>query len=623
MAALLRFVSLLGALIALAAVPLAQGRGAQSQRPTFRADVELIRVDVVVTDAGGQQVRGLTAGDFQILDAGVPREVAAFSEISHDTAERPPMSSIRRDVADNATAASDRLIVLVLDDLHFTGKTDQVKDMARRVVTDLGPHASLALVTTSGTFGVEPTEDRARLLEEIDAFIDKFTPEGRRVGGRIGWQPLIGSPRSPPDLGLFFANMTQFRVLEDVAKRVHPGDGRRKAFIWISGGTSGGSSSSASHSSGWYANAQGGALHGLRRAGVATYGIHTGDFSPAALNEITKDTGGFVIRADRFDEDARRLLADLDHYYLLGFHPEAAKKSDYRPIEVRVLRPGLSVRHRQGYVAGAEPPRPKNRDPLARLAEGVLPVGDLPLRMTAAAVPPAGRRRAQMAIAMEVLSDRAPLVDEDGRMRDVLTWSVWAVDLKRKKTVKSVSRKATLELEDTPESARAAGPVRYQVQTRLELSPGRYQLRASASSERLGRGGSVFLETSVPEYRRDAVELGGILLARTGDPGVPRVGDAWAAPLPQPTLEREFLATDTLRVICHVFAPARAAGRLTVALVDAAGTLVRTLDDRPVGEASRSVDLLLPLATLSGRYEVRVEVDGVAPVRRQVAFTVR
>jgi hypothetical protein len=358
---------------------------------------------------------------------------------------------------------------------------------------------------------------------------------------------------------------------------------------------------------------------------VATYGIHTGDFSPAALNEITRDTGGFVIRADRFDEDARRLLADLDHYYLLGFHPDGAKDRDYRPLEVRVLRPGLSVRHRQGYVSGLEAPSPKNRDPLARLAEGVLPASDLPLRMTAAAVPPSGRQRAQMAIALEVLSERAPIVDDDGRMRDVVTYSVWAVDLKKKKATKHVSRKVTLVLEDTPESARVAGPVRYQVQTRLELPPGRYQLRASASSERLERGGSVFLETEMPEHRRDAIGLGGILLARAGDPGVARVGDPWPAPMPpvQPVLDREFAPADTLRVICELFAPARARGRVTVALFDEDGDLVRTLSERDLPDGSSRIDLPLPLAALSGRYSLRVAVDGDAPIRREVAFAVR
>ena len=606
---------------ALAASPVGQGVGGRSQRPTFRADVNLVRVDVIVTDASGQPVRGLTDRDFEIVDGGAARPIAAFSEISHDEAPRAPISSVLRDVADNASANSDRLIILVLDDLHFSGKTDHVKEMTRQVVTRIGPEASLALVTTSGTFGVEPTEDRARLLEEIDAFIDKFTP-GRRVRGRVIHQPHLGSLRSPTDLAWFFANMTQYKVLEDVATRIRADDGRRKAFIWISGGNDGDAGNAGGLPAGWYQSSQAKALHSLRRSGVVTYGVATGDFGARPLEEISAETGGFVLRSDRFDEDVSRLLADLDHYYLLGFHPDTVKAGDYRRLEVRVLRPGLTLRHRRGYVAGPAATARRNRDPLAQLSEGVLPATNLPLRLAAVAMPPAVRQRPQMAIALEVLSERAPLVDADGRMRDTLTYSVWAVDLRKKKATKHAARKVTLVLEDTLESARTAGPVRYQVQTRLELPPGRYQLRASATSDRLRTGGSVFLETTMPDYGRDAVELGGILIAYADGPRVPRVGDPWPSTLSlvQPTLDREFAPTDTLRVVCDLSAPATAVGRITTTLFDADGRLVRTIDQRDLSAQTPRIDLMLPLTDLQGRYILRVEVHGV---RRQVAFSVQ
>jgi hypothetical protein len=81
-------------LFALTARPAGQGGGGQSQRPTFRADVNLVRVDVIVTDIDGRQVRGLTAQDFEILDGGTVRTVSAFSEVTHDAALPPPISSV-------------------------------------------------------------------------------------------------------------------------------------------------------------------------------------------------------------------------------------------------------------------------------------------------------------------------------------------------------------------------------------------------------------------------------------------------------------------------------------------------------------------------------------------------
>lgn len=161
------------------------------QRPTFRAGIDLVQIDVVVADADGRPVRGLTKDDFQIVDRGRFQRIAAFDEISHERPAPPLLpATLTLDVADNSTARSDRLIVLVLDDLHFQGKTAAVTEMARRVVEELGPKASLALVTMSGTFGIEPTEDRALILAELARFIDKYDPEGRRLDPRVHPPPV-------------------------------------------------------------------------------------------------------------------------------------------------------------------------------------------------------------------------------------------------------------------------------------------------------------------------------------------------------------------------------------------------------------------------------------------------
>jgi hypothetical protein len=45
----------------------------------FRSGTELVEVDVVVLDAAGRLVRGLTAADFELYDEGKPQEVSTFS----------------------------------------------------------------------------------------------------------------------------------------------------------------------------------------------------------------------------------------------------------------------------------------------------------------------------------------------------------------------------------------------------------------------------------------------------------------------------------------------------------------------------------------------------------------
>jgi Ca-activated chloride channel family protein len=59
---------------------------AQSQEPVFRADVNLQSIAVQVTDKQGHDVRGLSAGDFIVLEDGRPQKIAFFG------AEHQPIS---------------------------------------------------------------------------------------------------------------------------------------------------------------------------------------------------------------------------------------------------------------------------------------------------------------------------------------------------------------------------------------------------------------------------------------------------------------------------------------------------------------------------------------------------
>src|SRR5207247_10920535 len=49
------------------------------QQPTFKAQVEYVEVDALVSDANGNFVRGLTKDDFQILEDGKAQTVSTFS----------------------------------------------------------------------------------------------------------------------------------------------------------------------------------------------------------------------------------------------------------------------------------------------------------------------------------------------------------------------------------------------------------------------------------------------------------------------------------------------------------------------------------------------------------------
>jgi ABC-type Mn2+/Zn2+ transport system ATPase subunit len=55
---------------------------------------------------------------------------------------QPP--AVKKDVGNNQTAQSSRLVVMVVDDLHiYKERTDRAKEIARQVLAHLGPESSM------------------------------------------------------------------------------------------------------------------------------------------------------------------------------------------------------------------------------------------------------------------------------------------------------------------------------------------------------------------------------------------------------------------------------------------------------------------------------------------------
>ena len=71
------------------------------------------------------------------------------------------------------------------------------------------------------------------------------------------------------------------------------------------------------------------------------------------VNSLAVDTGGLMIRNENnIGRALDEIATDSGTYYVLGYQPaNASFDGKYRKIEIRVKRPGLKVRARQGYLA--------------------------------------------------------------------------------------------------------------------------------------------------------------------------------------------------------------------------------------------------------------------------------
>jgi len=734
-------VALLAGIVCAGAGASAWQRQAQPQLPVFRSNTELVEIDVVVVDKDGNRVHGLTREDFVLRDRRRPQAIETFVAIQRDverTVEAPrPPATARIDVASNATAKAGRLVVLVLDDLHvWRGRTDTVKDIARKIVTELGPESSMALIQTGGEYSTEVTGDRTRLLAAIAHF--KGRRPVRRPLEACDPEPIRRDPENPDafdpgcDIQDVNANRGLYRSLEDAAKILGGSDRRRKAFILVSehiakdiSGLFGGGQQipqGLPDSGGYYAGGTIGPpppvpahdyalldmMNQMRRGNVVTYAIDPrGEVTPQemlqeclpgkvgrmpgelgigpdpcegaesalpqawsgwvrqaqrGLEIVAEETGGFaIVNTDDFTGGIARIISDIDNYYLLGFYTSDIETKGYRPVDVEVRgRPDLTLRHRQGYEIrrGEESAAEAKRDPLHRLVDSALPASGLPLRMLAIPMPGEGNR-SRVAVSLEFTVPRALLAGAaDDRLLDEIRYGVYAIDLEGVKVREHLGSGAKVALRPRQGLTTPPDEVTYQLAIEMELPAGRYQLRASAVSDKLGTAGSVYQSIDIPDFSRASLDVTDLLLAYADGPRVPVARDrrdqivvtetvavsAGTVPLAarngrpsvptmlppppppvlpfEPTLDRVFSSSDTVRLFFRAVQRRRTPLLATISALAPDGSTVVTLD-RPVAEDG-TMDVRLPLGQLpAGAYTLQVAVsDGTRTAKKDLGFVI-
>jgi len=372
----------------------------------------------------------------------------------------------------------------------------------------------------------------------------------------------------------------------------------------------------------------------------------------AGLGFMSEAAGGFAVTdTDDLTGGLNRILEDLDHYYLLGFYPtETSGGNAMHPVGLTVPgHPDYTVRFRRGYVPDAPPASLKGRDPLVDLAAGVMPKGDLPLRLTAMPLTGVGRT-ASVAVALEVTAPVGLMKELDNKLRDDISYAVMVVDDKKAKVTQRTGRSARFSLQAQDPGRPMPESVTYQIPLTIFLEPGRYQLRASAMSKKLGKGGSVYLAITVPDFTKAPLSLTTIALGFADGARVPvgrtnardraRLGIGMPALPPaqqraqysenalpfEPTLSREFDRADAIRAYLEVVRmDPKSTVALTIRIIDAANE-PQLAFDMVIGPYDHGrVDLRIPLTTLSpGAFTIRVSAaDSRDVARAETGFIIK
>ena len=338
------------------------------QTPTFQTGTRLVEVDLVAQDKNGS-VKGLTKGDFTVLDNGVPQTIAIFSvrniKNTSQTRPLPPGIVTNRPIAKEGDPVSATVILFdrlntrtehqayarlqALKYLQRASRNEQIgvyslnskltvllnftddRDRLIQAVNRSAPESSLYLSTDLVTvpIGTKPGQDMGVHGNpwRQDITIAAFGTLARHLSGLPGRKKLVWITENFP------MSFTEQQDFNDAT--IGPVTNPRKLDL---------------------------AIRALNDANIGVYPIDPRGVGPgltdeniSAMSALAKLTGGKAIaNGNDVASEIGEVMGDTDLTYTLGFYPSVEKlDGKFHSIVVRVNRPGIEVRSRRGYSAAA------------------------------------------------------------------------------------------------------------------------------------------------------------------------------------------------------------------------------------------------------------------------------
>jgi Ca-activated chloride channel homolog len=287
-----------------AALPVDIGVSSSQDQPVFRAGVRTVPVYSTVLDANGRLVPDLEQGDFSVLDNGKPADIALFSS------EPQPFTAV----------------VMLDTSASMTANLKLLNRAAEQFLLRLLP------------------VDRA----QVGAFNDKIQMSGEFTNNR---DELIADLND-----LYFGNPTRLNDAIGASLDALKGmEGRRVVLVFTDGEDT---SSRTKFST---------VLDRARDEEVMVYsigleseyfnGVRVVRSRPSRdLRKISEETGGGYFELSQTADLAptfSRVATELRSQYLIAFTPTTLDGKVHK-LEVRVNRPGMTVRARKSYLAASE-----------------------------------------------------------------------------------------------------------------------------------------------------------------------------------------------------------------------------------------------------------------------------
>jgi VWFA-related protein len=279
-------------LVALVVAALAATAAPRSaQDPTFRARVDGVRVDVLVTERG-RPVAGLETADFEVRDNGIPQTIDLVQ-----LGDVPVGVVLAVDLSQSVAAA----------------KLAELKRAGLALLDALTPEDRAALVTfnTATTLQVPLGRDLERIRSALDA------------AAGVADTSLADAALAAMLLGDSDAGRTLVVVFSD---GVDTTSFVRNELV----------------------------LRTAQRVNGVVYGVVSGGDDPRLLRDLASATGGRVIEIGKGGDVGQAFLEILQEFrrrYVLTFTPSGIATGGWHALDVRVNRRNARVQARAGYFA--------------------------------------------------------------------------------------------------------------------------------------------------------------------------------------------------------------------------------------------------------------------------------
>lgn len=350
-------------------------------------------------------------------------------------------------------------------------------------------------------------------------------------------------------------------------------------------------------------------------------------FETAGGGYIAETTGGTLVsNTNDLAAGVTRLADELSAYYLLGYQSDRPVDGKWHRLDVKVSRPGVTVRTRRGYFASApEAPRrvvsggKEEKKGKKKGNEGTLPVrsldpalavggerNDVPLRLAPHVMDTDATGMTRVLVAVEVGTGAVAFAGTGGERKAQIDVTVLGVSRDQPKTVSLDSHV------DLGVDARAVGGW-WTFTRELRLPPGVGQIRALVRDTVSGRSGLVGARVVIPPS--NAPHLSTPILSDSLRPAQGRAG----SPRLLPVAHRRFRPHGQLYCAYEVY-PAPGVPELSripeilggYTVEDAEGRMVTSAPPTPIAlalGAQITRMLSIPLDRLPpGRYRLAIQV---------------